>query len=402
MYYFALCAIAKDEDAYIEEWIHFHSIVGVEHFFIYDDGSRTPLSKTLKEYIVSGLATVLRPPQPTDQMRTYTDCLRTHGGRCRWLGFIDVDEYLVPRGVDDIRRLLFMKEEYAGLAVSQVFFCSSGRVSRPAVPQIQAYDECLPYEDAVNKHIKSIVQPKLTKRALTGHNFEYREGFYCVNEDEFPVTSPHGYHTRRTIQLNHYFYRSQQDYEHKISRGVVFARENRRNGAKYTLDQFYRQADLPTIRDETALPFLPALEETLAAKGPTALTARRKQYAQENPQAYINAFSGLISQNAPDAALETLYQAQYAFSGNPVLLLLFAQYAMQRSDLGAAELLLTRSIRLAASPMAYFCLCKVYFALDKKEKARKIALFLKHQMKNIWKDFTPPDDTAERLLPPEV
>ncbi|MDE6460455.1 MAG: glycosyltransferase family 92 protein, partial [Paramuribaculum sp.] len=38
-YYLAVCAIAKNEGSYFKEWIDWHLSVGVEKFYIYDNGS---------------------------------------------------------------------------------------------------------------------------------------------------------------------------------------------------------------------------------------------------------------------------------------------------------------------------------------------------------------------------
>jgi hypothetical protein len=36
----AICAVFRDEAPYLAEWVEFHRLVGVEHFFLYDDRSR--------------------------------------------------------------------------------------------------------------------------------------------------------------------------------------------------------------------------------------------------------------------------------------------------------------------------------------------------------------------------
>ena len=37
--YLAICAIFRDEAPFLDEWIAFHRLMGVEHFFLYDNGS---------------------------------------------------------------------------------------------------------------------------------------------------------------------------------------------------------------------------------------------------------------------------------------------------------------------------------------------------------------------------
>ena len=38
-FYLTLCAIAKNEGRYLQEWIEYHKMLGVEKFFIYDNES---------------------------------------------------------------------------------------------------------------------------------------------------------------------------------------------------------------------------------------------------------------------------------------------------------------------------------------------------------------------------
>ena len=45
----SICAIAKDE-LDLEEWVIYHHIVGVNHFYIYDNESKIPIKNILKKY----------------------------------------------------------------------------------------------------------------------------------------------------------------------------------------------------------------------------------------------------------------------------------------------------------------------------------------------------------------
>ena len=59
MYYLALCCIIKDEKIeYVREWLDFHSLIGVEKFFLYDNQSQVPLRQSLKSYVAQGKVTI--------------------------------------------------------------------------------------------------------------------------------------------------------------------------------------------------------------------------------------------------------------------------------------------------------------------------------------------------------
>ncbi|MDE5835564.1 MAG: glycosyltransferase family 2 protein, partial [Paramuribaculum sp.] len=49
-YYLAVCAIAKNEGPYFKEWIDWHLSMGVEKFYIYDNGSDDNTAEVLKPY----------------------------------------------------------------------------------------------------------------------------------------------------------------------------------------------------------------------------------------------------------------------------------------------------------------------------------------------------------------
>ena len=60
-YYLAVCAIAKNEGPYFQEWIEWHRKQGVEKFYIYDNESTDCTKEVLKPYIESGLVEYTTP-----------------------------------------------------------------------------------------------------------------------------------------------------------------------------------------------------------------------------------------------------------------------------------------------------------------------------------------------------
>ena len=54
-FYLTLCAIAKNEGRYLQEWIEYHKMLGVEKFFIYDNESADNTREILQPYIDTNL-----------------------------------------------------------------------------------------------------------------------------------------------------------------------------------------------------------------------------------------------------------------------------------------------------------------------------------------------------------
>ena len=54
-YYLAVCAIAKNEGPYFEEWIEWHRRQGVEKFYIYDNAPHTTTASSATGWKRAGL-----------------------------------------------------------------------------------------------------------------------------------------------------------------------------------------------------------------------------------------------------------------------------------------------------------------------------------------------------------
>jgi len=53
----AICAIVKDERRYLAEWIAYHSVIGFDHFFLYDNGSSDTTLAILRRARERGICT---------------------------------------------------------------------------------------------------------------------------------------------------------------------------------------------------------------------------------------------------------------------------------------------------------------------------------------------------------
>lgn len=221
IYKLAICAIAKNEHFGLEEWVAFHRIVGVEHFYIYDNDSTIPVQQTLAKQIEAGYVTVINFPGPSKQMPAYDDCLMNYGPECEWLAFIDCDEFLLPKKTDYVPDVLKNFSEYGGLQVNWVIFGSNGHVQRPTGLVIESYTKGSFSNWKENLHTKAIIQPKHTRCAGSNpHHFVYHNGAFAVSETKQLVPNAwSAQHSVELIQLNHYTNKSLEDFKMKIAKG---------------------------------------------------------------------------------------------------------------------------------------------------------------------------------------
>lgn len=245
--YLSLCLIAKDENVYLKEWLDYHILVGVEHFWIYDNESNVPLAKTIKEYIDRGWVTVNPIHGKAVQLYAYDHCIHEYGQYSKWIGFIDTDEFIVPKTTSDLKVFLKEYEAYAGLSISSLFYASGGNQTRPLCGQIIGYQTRTPEALSKNRFIKSIVQPDRVVFPISPHSFMYKEGEFCVNENMARVDSQFFPCNVQKIQLNHYYTRSAQEWKEKKIRG------RGDSGDPYEDDAWVDLNKNSTVHDETAI-----------------------------------------------------------------------------------------------------------------------------------------------------
>lgn len=253
MHYLSICAIVKDEDDYLVEWVRYHRAAGVEKFHIFDNGSASPVMDVLRDYVAAGFVNTYLTRQSPAQIPAYNYFLQRFAGESFWVAFIDVDEFLVPVCHNDLKTLLRDYEPFAGLAVNWLMFGSSGHKTRPAGLTMDHFRLRAEKSHPENAHVKCIVQPQKVAAAATPHTFLCKQGYACVNERKQPVSGPFSPHSSELIQLNHYCMRSEAECAKRRTR-------LRADGCgMYPPLEWYRERDATcnAVLDETILRFRP-------------------------------------------------------------------------------------------------------------------------------------------------
>ena len=93
-YELAICAVFKNEAAYLEEWIEYHKLIGVAHFYLYNNKSDDGYLSVLKKYILDGEVTIKDLPNEIYQGDVYKECVLQHHQDIKWLAIIDIDEFI--------------------------------------------------------------------------------------------------------------------------------------------------------------------------------------------------------------------------------------------------------------------------------------------------------------------
>lgn len=230
-FYLTMCAIAKNEGRYFQEWIEYHKMLGVEKFYIYDNESEDNTREVLQPYVEQGLVEYTFVAGKKKQLEAYKDCVKKHKRDSKYIAFLDLDEFIVPVKHNSIPEYLESMGNIGGVQINWIVYGSGGAEKRTDGFVIERFrDHSLP-DEPLNHHIKAIVNPRRVIHFFSAHR-PVIWGLYVDSEGKWvtksfwkrpPITG--------RIRVNHYAIKSYEEFLEKRSRGR--ARFNRSRGLGY-------------------------------------------------------------------------------------------------------------------------------------------------------------------------
>jgi len=136
----AIALIVRDEARHAGEWAAFHLRAGVRRILVYDNGSRDGTAGILRRADPARV-TVLPWAQSFrdarmgreihNQVLAYAHAAANFGGAFRWMAFIDVDEFLIPRSADSLPDALAHLGAARNVSLPWHMFGRSGHATPP-------------------------------------------------------------------------------------------------------------------------------------------------------------------------------------------------------------------------------------------------------------------------------
>jgi Glycosyltransferase family 92 len=264
--YLAICAVYRDEAPYLREWIEFHRLVGVERFYLFNNLSVDNHREVLAPYVEAGIVALTDWPVRPAQIQCYDQCLKDYRDEARWIAFIDLDEFLFSPTERPVAEILEEFEQWPGVGANWAVFGSAGHATPPAGLVIESYTRRTG-DDAINCHIKSIVDPRRVRAFCMPHFFIYTDGT-AVDENKRPITGPPYALTDRVslsrLRVNHYATKSEEEYRRKLARGPADSTVPK--SELMTEANIARRLEkLDEVTDEEILVYLPSLRAALAS-----------------------------------------------------------------------------------------------------------------------------------------
>ena len=266
-YELAVVTIIKNEAPYVKEWLDYHLLAGADHFYIYDNDSTDNLKDILQPYIYAGTVTYIFYPGKVRQMEAYNDAAKRFRFFCRYMTWIDADEFVFPKSKTTIPEvvdeILTSNPDACAVAANILTFGSNKqdkadytrgvleRFTRRAENNWSPPAEWNHDVKAGNAHISTIANPRRVKVFCTPHAPYYFTNCFAVNEKGKPCNDVSNFPVlTKKISMHHYHTKSREEYQIKIQRGNADHLENGYDMARFKFN------DRNEVFDDSILKYL--------------------------------------------------------------------------------------------------------------------------------------------------
>jgi glycosyl transferase family 92 len=133
-YEVAACLMFCDEAYFLKEWIEYHKMIGIEHFYLFDNGSTDNYLEIIEPYVQAGEVELFHYPKRGENQQQfvhiqcsiiYNQVLELARGKVKWLAIIDADEFIYPVKGKSLPKILKKYQEVGGVYVNYLFFGTS-------------------------------------------------------------------------------------------------------------------------------------------------------------------------------------------------------------------------------------------------------------------------------------
>lgn len=193
----AICAICKNENLYLREWVEYHKNLGFDKIILYDNNAvdgEFP-QQVIFDYVDSGYVDVhnvrgeifKETPVFNFQVTIYNKCLDEHRDDFDWIAFIDIDEFIEIEEFKNIHSLFkkYNYNEYDSIILSWNNYGDDTLFYNAKESKVQdrflnlIKNNNITRDGLDNTWTKSIVNTKTTKKMNSAHGL-YRPKCCCA------------------------------------------------------------------------------------------------------------------------------------------------------------------------------------------------------------------------------
>ena len=214
-----MLAIMRAEDKFICEWICYYKLMGVEHFYLYDNGNYEKSREILAPFIEEGSVTLIPFPELKGlgyngseknkeqcmQYLAYGDFLIRYMHNVEWVIKVDIDEFVYPKqesGFNTIAEYIDSILDVGNIRIPSYFFGASGHDDAPEDIVTASYD-------------KRLAEPT-TYKPMARSNCIIRQNYSTAHDFNVKITNKKNLFEEDVLVLNHYYTKSKEDFINKV------------------------------------------------------------------------------------------------------------------------------------------------------------------------------------------
>ena len=214
-----ICAIALNEERYIDEWIHYHLAIGFDHIYIYDNSEQYSLQSKRTDNV-----TIIHYPGKTKQLQAYQSFINKFGAVHKWCAFIDIDEFIMLKQHDSIHTFLSHYDHCEAVGLNWLMFGTNHQTEYVAEPVTKRFTRC---SRTLDPHIKSIIQLDFAHLFTNPHYVKLRNGSTYDTSYQIISGALHLNGKMDVAYIHHYYTKSEGEFLEKINRGRADITEKR-------------------------------------------------------------------------------------------------------------------------------------------------------------------------------
>lgn len=219
-----ICAIIKDEQRFLKEWLDYHLTLGFDKIYLFEDYRSTSHQEIVKDYNSVILQSVqsfgIRDYHSSrTQYELYSKFLKQakENNLCDWVLFNDIDEFLMFEDGWDLNRLCEEYKDTPAVWLCWKMYGANGHIKRPEGGVLENYTKPGGRCDELNRwNLKSFVNVHLCQGMFNIH-----EATGGQKTDGSKISSSPVVYNK--AWLNHYYSKSWEDYVDRMCRRGNFS-----------------------------------------------------------------------------------------------------------------------------------------------------------------------------------
>jgi hypothetical protein len=246
-----LCAIVKNENRYLDEWLKYYKNLGFDKVILYDNNDSEKIQHSFKNFVEiidyrGRHVSIEKRMGAFDhgvQEEAYNDCYHNHAEGYDWIAYFDIDEFLVIDEGKTINQFLSQKKfaQVDAIQLNWRIFGDNGLVHYEDKPVRERFT--MPAMLQTN-HVKTIIRTNNPNfKSLCCHYAEIINGKYVYpngNKTEKGFKQPIDY---EGAHLDHYFTKTIEEWiDRKIGKTSATGKDYMNTAGK-RLKEFFTYND---------------------------------------------------------------------------------------------------------------------------------------------------------------